>query len=74
MTGLERHHVMAGPNRRWSEQYGLWIWVCHEHHTGPKGVQYDREINRAIKRLAQIAFEARYSHEKWMEVFKKSYL
>ena len=39
---LERHHVMSGANRKWSEQYGLWIWCCHNDHTGKDGVQYNR--------------------------------
>ena len=71
---LERHHVMAGANRKWSEQFGLWIWCCHEDHTGRDGVQYNRQKADSLKRLAQIAFEARYGHDKWMEVFMKNYL
>ena len=71
---LERHHIMAGPNRKWSEKYGLWIWCCHEHHTGQNGVQYNRDLNQRVKRLAQIAFEARHSHDEWMQVFRKNYL
>ena len=72
--GLERHHVMAGPNRKWSEQYGLWIWCCHEDHTGKDGVQYNSKKAERLKRLGQIAFEARHGHDKWMEVFRKNYL
>ena len=71
---LERHHVMAGANRKWSEQFGLWIWCCHEDHTGRDGVQYNRQKADSLKRLAQIAFEARYGHDKRMEVFMKNYL
>ena len=74
-VNLERHHVLGGvANRPLSEKYGLWVWLCQEHHTGPRGVQYDKERNQAFKRLAQIAFEARYSHDEWMQVFKKNYL
>ena len=73
-TGLERHHVMAGPNRKHSETYGLWIWCCHEDHTGKDGIQYNRKKSDGVKRLAQIAFEARHGHDKWMEVFRKNYL
>ena len=73
--GLERHHVMAGnPNRKWSEKYGLWIWCCHEDHVGKNGVQYNRKKADSLKRLAQIAFEARHSHQEWMDVFRKNYL
>ena len=76
MTGLEEHHVFGGvANRKLSERYGLKIKVCQFHHTDPKeGVQYNKERNLATKRLAQIAFEARHSHEEWMEVFRKNYI
>ena len=74
-VNLERHHCMTGvANRPLAEQYGLWIWLCHEHHTGKDGVQYNREKSDGIKRLAQIAFEAKYDHETWMQLFRKSYL
>lgn len=72
---LERHHVLGGvANRPLSEKYGLWVWLCHEHHTGTDGAQYDPEKNNCLKRLAQIAFEGKHSHEEWMETFRKNYL
>lgn len=75
MTELERHHVLGGvANRPLSEKYGLWVWLCREHHTGKAGAQYDRKTGDSLKRLAQIAFEARYSHDEWMNVFRKNYL
>ena len=75
VTDLERHHVLGGTaNRKLSEKYGLTVYLCHEHHTGKDGVQYDRKKGDALKRLAQIAFEARYSHDEWMQVFRKNYL
>jgi len=74
-TGLESHHIMAGTaNRKLSEKYGLKVWLCNDHHTGKDGAQYSRKENQSLKQLAQIAFEARHSHEEWMEVFKKNYL
>lgn len=73
--GLERHHAMTGPNRALAETHGLWIWVCHFHHLDPKeGVQYNRKKADHLKSLAQIAFEARHSHEEWMQTFRKNYL
>ena len=75
MTGLECHHVLGGPNRKWSDKYGLTVMVCSFHHTDPKeGVQYNRKLGDRLKRLAQIAFEARYSHDEWMQTFRKNYL
>ena len=41
--GLERHHVLAGTaNRRLSEKYGLWVYLCHNCHTGNGGAQLRR--------------------------------
>lgn len=74
-TGLERHHAMTGPNRALAERYGLWVYCCDYHHLDPKdGVQYNRKKADALKRMAQTAFEAEYSHEEWMETFRKNYL
>lgn len=75
LTCLERHHVFGGvANRPLSEKYGLWVWLCHNCHTGTNGAQYDRKKNRNLKELAQIAFEARHSHDEWMQIFRKNYL
>ena len=74
--GLEEHHIFGGvANRKISDANGLVLWVCQFHHTDPKeGVQYNKERNQSVKRLAQIAYEARHSHEEWMELFHKNYL
>ena len=75
LTGLERHHILGGvANRPLSEKFGLWVYLCHECHTGKDGAQYNREKGDRLKRLAQIAFEARHSHEEWMQIFRKNYL
>ena len=75
VTGLERHHVLGGvANRPLSEKFGLWVYLCHNCHTGTDGAQYNRERNQKLKRLAQIAFEARHSREEWMQTFRKNYL
>lgn len=75
MRDLERHHVLGGTaNRRLSEKHGLWVWLCHEHHTGKNGAQYDKALNLRLKQEAQTAFEAIHSREAWMDIFKKNYL
>ena len=74
-TDLERHHIFAGvANRPISEKYGLTVWLCHEHHTGKNGAQYDKEKNLLLKRKAQEAFEETNSHELWMSLIGKTYL
>ena len=74
-VGLETHHVFGGvANRKLSEKYGLTVRLCHECHTGTDGAQFDKVKNQNLKRLAQIAFEARHSHDEWMQIFRKNYL
>lgn len=74
--GLEEHHVMSGTaNRKLSTKYKLTVMLCGETcHRGKEGVHQNRKLADHLKRLAQIAFEARYSHELWMNEFKKNYL
>ena len=61
-------------NRKISEIYGLKVWLCHQHHTGDDGAQYDREKNLQLKQEAQRKFEALYSHDMWMRLIRKNYL
>lgn len=72
---LEHHHVLAGTaNRKISDRYGLWVWLCHECHTGTDGAQYNRDRNMELKQTAQLCFERTHTHEQWMKLFKKNYL
>ena len=74
-AGLEKHHVLAGvANRPISEKYGLKVWLCHNHHTGAHGAQYDEDLNRLLKQEAQKAFEIHHSREEWMKLIRKNYL
>ena len=73
--GLEKHHIFAGvANRPISDKYGLWVYLCSDCHRGVDGAQYNRQRGDSLKRLAQIAFEARHSHEEWMQLIRKNYL
>lgn len=74
VTGLEKHHVMGGPNRRWSEKYGLTVWLCREHHTGTTGVHNDRDLSLQLRQAAQVAFERDHTREEWMRIFGRNYL
>ena len=75
IDGLEKHHVFAGvANRKISEKYGLWIWCCHNYHTGRNGVQYNKGKALSLKQDAQFAFERTHSRSEWMELIRKNYL
>jgi len=74
-TYLERHHIFGGTaNRKLSEKYGLWVWLCHDCHTGQDGAQYDKDKNRLLKMDAQMAFEQTHSREEWMRIIRKNYI
>ena len=69
---MHKHHFMNGSaNRKLAEQYGLWGYLCENHHSmlHEKSKYYEFLIQ-----VAQGRFEKLYSHEKWMEIFKKNYL
>ena len=74
-TCLEKHHIMAGvANRKISELFGIWIYLCDSCHRGADGAQYNKEINIKLKQDAQQAFEDIHGHEMWMSLFRKNYL
>ena len=73
-TNLEEHHVIDGnPGRKLSEHYGLKVYLCIPHHrTSTEAVHVNMKNRRLLECAAQKAFEAKYSHEKWMEVFGRN--
>lgn len=72
---LERHHIYAGvANRKLSEKYGLWVYLCHECHTGSNGAQYTKNLGDRLKREGQAKFEQTHAREEFRAIFGKSYL
>lgn len=57
-----------------ADQYGLWIWLCVEHHHGKMSPHHNASIDMAFKMAGQKAFEEIYSHDEWMRVFGRNYL
>ena len=74
--GLDKHHFMHGTaNRRLAETWGLWGYLCKEHHViGPEAVHNNKGNDLFLMQVAQGRFERLYGHEKWMEVFGKNFL
>lgn len=73
---LEKHHCIHGTaGRKLADKYGLTVWLCQYHHRDQKhGVHGDASLDLWFKQLAQNVFEIAYSHELWMEKFKRNYL
>ena len=72
----EEHHCIFGyGNRDLSDDYGLVIPLCHEHHRGNTGVHQNRDMDLGIKAMAQRAFEKKVgSRDDWMRLFGRNYL
>ncbi len=75
MRQIEIHHCVFGrANRKLSDQYGLVVPLCIEHHRGRTGVHQCRAVDLKIKKLVQRKFEEQYDREKWFELFGRNYL
>ena len=72
---LDRHHqycLHGIANRKIAEKYGLWVYLRHDIHM--KLHEKDKELDRQLEQDAQRAFEEKYSHELWIQLFRKNYL
>ncbi len=72
---LHRHHIYPGSRRQASEKWGCWVWLRGDwHNLSDYGVHSNLELDKLLKRSCQERFEELYGHEKFMEVFGKSYI
>ena len=60
-----------------SEEYGLTVWLCHNHHNenvkGNPGVHHSRELDLWLKKLGQQAFEREFPEKDFLREFGRSY-
>lgn len=73
---LEKHHVIFNTaNRKISDKYGYWVYLCNEHHHNgvhehPKG-----QLNKELHFLAQEHFLKHYGNEdKFRKTFGKLWI
>ena len=72
--GLHKHHIYGGARRKSSDNYGCWVWLYHEDHTGRQGVHFHRDFDLRLKIACQKAFEKKYSHSEFMKMFGRNYI
>lgn len=54
----ERHHIYGSANRKYSEQYGLTVYLCPEcHRTSETAVHRNKEVRTILQRIGQRTFE-----------------
>lgn len=72
---VEEHHIFPGVgNRKKSEELGLKVYLCHEHHQGNTGAHKNKILRERLQKYAQMKFEETHTHEQWMKLFRKNYL
>lgn len=76
MQYLEYHHVFSGTaNRKMADKYNCIVRLCKGCHTEyPHAVHRDAEQALKLKQDGQRAFEEKYGHEAFMQVFGRNYL
>lgn len=72
----ERHHIYGSANRKYSEQYGLTVYLCPEcHRTSEISAHRNKEVRITLQRISQRTFEKKCgSRDKFTEIFGKNYL
>ena len=74
---VHKHHIFYGTaNRKLSEKYGCWCYLCAVHHNmSNEGVHFDKELYMKIKRLCQEKWEEiNGDRNEFIRTFGKSYL
>ena len=72
----ERHHIYGSANRKYSEQYGLTVYLCPEcHRTSEIAAHRNKEVRTTLQRIGQRTFEKNFgSREDFEKLFGKNYL
>lgn len=75
---LDKHHIFGGANRSKSEQYGLYVYLCHNrcHENGPDAVHRNPETAQRLHEYGQrLAMEEQnWTAEEFRFEFGKNYL
>ncbi len=74
--GLHEHHIFGGTaNRRLSEEYGLKVYLCPDHHEyGQEAAHKNAEVADILHETGQRAFEREYPDLDFKGIFGKNYL
>ena len=74
--GLHKHHIFFGnPQRKYSEEDGLWVWLRFDWHNGQTySVHQDHKLDLMLKMIAQKKYEENHSREEFIKRYIRSYL
>ena len=73
---IEEHHVFFGTRQRWkSEEDGLKVYLCPEHHRiGPDAVHKNAAVCRKIQAAAQMEYERVHGKGEFIKRYGKNYI
>lgn len=75
---IHRHHIMYGSaNRKKSEEDGLWVYLCGNHHNlSGDGVHFNKDYDLRLKQMAQRRRMDFYgkSEDQFIKRYGKSYI
>ena len=73
--GLHKHHIFYGTaNRKKSEKYGCWCYLCGKHHNlSSEGVHFNKALNQMIQSECQIRFEEIHPELDFIKIFGRSF-
>ncbi|BAK99605.1 hypothetical protein OBV_24070 [Oscillibacter valericigenes Sjm18-20] len=75
---LDKHHLFGGALRKKSEQYGLWVYLCHDrcHENGPEAAHQNEETMRKLHEYGQrkAMAENDWTTEDFIREFGKNYV
>lgn len=60
---VQMHHIFGGSSRKCSDEDGLIIPLCMEHHTGQHGIHFNSEMMDEVHKEGQ---------RRWMSHYRKS--
>ena len=72
---LHKHHIYEGTaNRKKSEKYGCWCYLCAKHHNASnEGVHFNKALEKKLKKYAQSKFEETYPELDFLKIFGRNY-
>ena len=73
---LHKHHIFFNTaNRKLSERYGCWCFLCARHHNmSDEGIHFNKSLDLEVKKIAQAEFEKTHTREEFREIFGRSWL
>lgn len=69
---LEVHHIYGGnPYRKYSTEDKCIVYLCHNDHTGTKGVHKNKYLDNYLKTECQLKWMKKYHKDK--DSFRRRY-